>query len=227
MLRFILIIIYLFSFSFSQNKNKTKEVVFSNYESIEEYLDLFNTSFDRLKIHYVDSVNESEMIKEGIKGMMKKLDPYTKILEGDKKESYDILRKGKYGGVGIQIGLRRDTLTVLSTFENSPAYSEGISVGDNIMMIDSTSTEGLTLKEASGLIKGEIDSIVVLHIYRSSSKQKIKFELARSNIPIKNVPYWGVDDNGIGYIRITKFSKNSDKDFKQALKELSDEGMKS
>jgi len=155
------------------------------------------------------------------------LDPYTKLLTDQSKENYDHLRRGKYGGVGIQIGLRRDTLTVLSTFENSPAYSEGISVGDNIMMIDSTSTEGLTLKEASKLIKGEIDSTVVLHIYRSSSKQKIKFELSRSNIPIKNVPYWGVDDNGIGYIRITKFSKNSDKDFKLALKELSDAGMNS
>ena len=106
------------------------------------------------------------------------LDPYTKLLEGSSKQSYDILRKGKYGGIGIQIGVRRDTLTVLAPKEDSPAYSEGIHAGDQILMVDSTSTEGLTLKEASGLIKCEIVSIVVLHIYRSSSKQKIKLQLA-------------------------------------------------
>ncbi len=225
-MRFILIIIYLFSFSFSQNKNKKKEVVFSNYESIEEYLDLFNTSFDRLKIHYVDSVNESEMIKEGIKGMMKKLDPYTKILEGDKKESYDILRKGKYGGVGIQMGLRRDTLTVLAPMEDSPAYTEGINSGDQILMVDSTSTIGMTTSEAAQIIKGELGSTVILGIYRPATKEKINFELKRDNIKVKHVPYWGVDEDGVGYIRITKFSKNVSKDFKSALLELKEQGIR-
>ena len=208
-------------------KQPKDKMVFSNDQSTDDYLKIYKRALELLISNYVDSINESEIILSGIKGLMNPLDPYTKLLTDQSKENYDHLRRGKYGGVGIQIGLRRDTLTVLSTFENSPAYSEGISVGDNIMMIDSTSTEGLTLKEASKLIKGEIDSTVVLHIYRSSSKQKIKFELSRSNIPIKNVPYWGVDDNGIGYIRITKFSKNSDKDFKLALKELSDAGMNS
>ena len=68
---------------------------------------------------------------------MKNLDPYTKLLEGSSLEKYEVLRKGKYGGVGIQIGLRRDTLTVLTPFEDSPAYSEGIHSGDQILLIDS------------------------------------------------------------------------------------------
>ena len=224
MLRIILIFIYLVSFSFSQNK--TKEVIFSNYENVENYLDLFNTSFDRLKIHYVDSVNESEMIKEGIKGMMKKLDPYTKILEGNSKDSYDILRKGKYGGIGIQMGLRRDTLTVLAPMEDSPAYSEGINSGDQILLVDSTSTIGMTTSEVSQIIKGEVGTTVLLGIYRPSTKEKINFELERANIKVKHIPYWGIDENGVGYIRITKFSKNVSKDFKNALLELRDQGIR-
>ena len=81
------------------------------------------------------------------------------------------------------------------------------------MMIDSTETKNLSIKECSNLIKGELDSSVVLHVYRSATKEKLKFELYRSNIKLQNVPYWGIDNDGVGYIKITKFSKNVDKDF--------------
>ena len=210
-------------FTQSTNINKTK---FSNSNS-EEYLKVLERALEILNTNYVDSINESEVIISGIKGLMKELDPYTKLLMDESKTSYDHLRKGKYGGIGIQIGMRRDTLTVLSTFENSPAYSEGIQIGDNILMIDSTFTKGLTLKESSNLIKGELDSLVTLTIFRSATKQKLKFDLIRSSIPLKNVPYWGVDEDGIGYIRITRFSKNSDKDFKEGLKYLNKQNLNS
>ena len=179
-----------------------------------------------MKVNFVDSVNESEMIKSGIKGMMKNLDPYTKLLEDNSLESFDILRKGKYGGVGIQIGLRRDTLTVLAPMEDSPAYSEGIIAGDKIMKIDSTFTKGLNVSDASKIIKGEVGSTVVLGIYRPSTKEKIDFELKRSSIVVKHVPYWGVDKNNIGYIRITRFSRNASKDFKKGLEELQKQNIK-
>ena len=225
MSKFLLLMIFLFGLILSQNNiNKIKS---NNNPSSKEYIKLLEKSLKLLKTNYVDSINESEVIISGIKGLMKELDPYTKLLMSDSKASYDHLRKGKYGGIGIQIGMRRDTLTVLSTFENSPAYSEGIQIGDNILMIDSTYTKNLTLKESSNLIKGELDSIVTLSIYRSVTKERLKFDLKRSNIPLKNVPYWGVDDNGVGYIRIYRFSKNSDKDFKQGLEELSKNGLKS
>ena len=230
---FIRLAIILISFTllFSQGRNidkkKKKEIVFSNNQSTEDYLNMLKKSLDLLKTNYVDSINESEIILSGIKGLLNPLDPYTKLLMEESKESYDILKTGKYGGIGVQIGLRRDTLTVLSIYEDSPAYSEGLSVGDNIMMIDSTDTEGLPLKESSALIKGELDSVVTLHVYRSSTKERIKFELARSNIKIEHVPYWGINKDDIGYIRITRFSKNSGKDFKAALKNLKEQGLKS
>ena len=122
----------------AQKKNIDKsKILFNNNENTDEYINMFIDSFNKLKIHYVDSLNESEVIKKGIKGMMSAWDPYTKLLEGSTKESYDILRKGKYGGVGIQMGLRRDTLTVLAPMEDSPAYSEGIHSGDQILWVDS------------------------------------------------------------------------------------------
>lgn len=221
--RIILFFIIFFGLIIAQSNEKNKKklnkpkATFSNTESAEEYLEILERTLQLLKTNYVDSINESEVIISGIKGLMKELDPYTKLLMDESKESYDHLRKGKYGGIGIQIGKRRDTLTVLSTFENSPAYSEGIQIGDNILMIDSVDTKDLTLKESSNLIKGELDSLVTLTIYRSATKQRIEFDLIRSNIPLKNVPYWGIND-GVGYIRINRFSKNCDKDFKEGLK---------
>ena len=205
---------------------KKKEIEFSNDQNTQDYLDMLETAFYRVRESYVDSVNESEIIKAGIKGMMKPLDPYTRFLSGSSKDRLDMLRTGKYGGVGIQIGLRRDTLTVLTPFEDSPAYSEGIHSGDQILMIDSVTTKGMSLKDASKLIKGELGSVVELTIYRPSARTKISFELTRANIVIKHVPYWGVDENGIGYIRITKFSKNTAKDFSTGLQELIDENLK-
>ena len=205
---------------------KKKGIEFSNNQNTQDYLKMLETAFYRVRESYVDSVNESEIIKAGIKGMMKPLDPYTRFLSGSSKDRLDMLRTGKYGGVGIQIGLRRDTLTVLTPFEDSPAYSEGIHSGDQILMIDSVSTKGMSLKDASKLIKGELGSVVELTIYRPSARTKISFELTRANIVIKHVPYWGVDENGIGYIRITKFSKNTAKDFGTGLQELIDENLK-
>ncbi len=205
---------------------KTNKLEFSNDQNTQDYLDMLETAFYRVRASYVDSINESEIIKAGIKGMMKPLDPYTRFLSGSSKDRLDMLRTGKYGGVGIQIGLRRDTLTVLTPFEDSPAYTEGIHSGDQILMIDSVKTKGMSLKDASKLIKGELGSVVVLTIYRPSARIKIPFELTRANIIIKHVPYWGVDENGIGYIRITKFSKNTAKDFGTGLQELIDENLK-
>ena len=220
----ILLICLMLSFILTQDKkeqikkdNNKKNSKFNNTEDTKEYIDMYNKSFELLLNNYADSINESEVIKSGIKGMMNPLDPYTKLLEGDSKDSYDLLRRGKYGGVGMQIGIRRDTLTVLAPMEDSPSYSEGIYSGDQIIKIDTTNTAGLSIKEAVSLIKGDVGTPVKLSIYRPSTKEKIEFELFRDNITVKHVPYWGVDDDGIGYIRVTKFSKNSAKDFKEGL----------
>ena len=93
-------------------------LVYSNDKIIDsEYLDMLERSLIKLNEAYVDSVDSDELIKSGIKGILKPLDPYTKLLVGSSKDKLDMLRTGKYGGVGIQIGNVFDTLTVLNTFE--------------------------------------------------------------------------------------------------------------
>ena len=191
--------------------------------NVDDYRDIFDKTFNYVNEGYVDSINHSELLISGIKGMLKPLDPYTKLVVGSSKENLDMLTKGRYGGVGIRISSLRDTLTVLSPMEDSPAYTEGIKAGDQIIRIDSVDALGMSTKDASKIIKGKLGSEVTLHIRRPSSKKRYSFELTRSNIAVKHVPYWSIDENSIGYIRVTRFSRNTYKDFSKALRELDGE----
>ena len=210
----ILTIIFIASFCYGSNANE------------EAMLNLFDEAYYKLKASYVDSINSEEVIKSGIKGMLKPLDPYTKLLVGSSKDRLEMLTKGKYGGVGISIGFRKDTLTVLSPMENSPAYNEGIWPGDKIIQVDSISTIGMTTSDAADIIRGEMGSEVVLHIYRPSERKKIKFTLTRASIKVRDVPYCGIDENGIGYIRVTRFSRHTANDFRKGLMKLKKEDLK-
>ena len=209
--RFIYFLIATFLHPIYSNEN--------NYD-LDEYFDLYNEIFKIFTSNYVDTLDKAELIKASFDGMFSDVDPYTKLYIGSSKDRLEILTKGKYGGIGMQIGLIQDTLTVLSPYEDSPAYSEGIQSGDQILMVDSISTIGLSATESSELIRGELNTEVFLTIRRPSLNEEIIFNLTRSNITVKDVPYWGVDDNGVSYIRIKKFSKNTAKDFRKALNEI-------
>ena len=196
--------------------------LFSNEENYEldTYFDLYNQIFETFTSNYVDTLDKTKLIKGSLDGMFSSVDPYTKLYIGSSKDNLEILTKGRYGGIGMQIGLIQDTLTVISCYEDSPSYFEGIQSGDQILMVDSVSTIGLTSSESSKMIRGELGSTVDLTIRRPYLNENIVFTLERANIIVKDVPYWNVDNQGVGYIRIKKFSKNTAKDFRVALNEI-------
>ncbi len=191
-----------------------------NNDELREYFELYNKIFETFTSNYVDTLDKTKLIKASFDGMFKEVDPYTKLYIGSSKDRLEILTKGKYGGIGMQIGLIQDTLTVLMPYEDSPSYSEGIKSGDQILMVDSISTIGLTSSESSALIRGELDTELVLTVLRPSTNKEIEFNLIRSNIIVKDVPFWKVNEDGVSYIRIKKFSKNTAKDFKMALNQI-------
>ena len=209
-MKYVVIFFLCFSFLLSE----------SNNDDLDIHFNLYNQIFEQFTSNYVDTLDKTILIQSSFDGMFKSVDPYTKLYIGSSKDRLEILTKGKYGGLGMQIGLIQDTLTVLSPYEDSPAYSEGIQAGDQILMVDSTSTIGLSATESSELIRGELDSEVILKIRRPYSNENITFNLTRANITVKDVPYWGVNDKGVGYIRIKKFSKNTAKDFRNAIKDI-------
>ena len=174
-----LILLFLFIFCVQidfllsqKNTNPRMKKKINHGQEAEEYLELFHNVFDRLSTTYVDSINKPEIILSGIKGLMLPLDPYTKILMGRSKDNYEVLRRGKYGGIGISIDEVRDTIIVTSVYQDSPSYFEGLSPGDMIIQIDTTNAIDIGVSKAVKLLKGEIDDKLDITIYRKKEKSK-------------------------------------------------------
>jgi len=181
----------------------------NDYKTIKKNQALINEVYRHLITHYVDNFDLDAFTKESINNMLMDLDPYTIYLENEEKSGIEMLTRGKYGGVGIQIGRREKQLTVISPMENSPAKRAGILSGDKIIAIDGEETEDLSMDAAAKMIRGERGTKVILRIFRFGESEPIDFALVREDIKVKDISYSGIIDDNTGYIRLTRFSKNS------------------
>ena len=195
------------------------------YKKVRKNQALINDVYRNLILNYVDDIDLDAFTKMSINNMLYDLDPYTVYLEKEERSGIEMLTKGKYGGVGIQIGKREKVLTVISPMENSPAKRAGIISGDKIIKIDDKETEGLSMDDAEKLIRGEKGSNVVLSIQRVGESDLVEYNLTRENIKVKDISFSGMLDDQTGYIRLTRFSRNSDKEMKKALQKLLEQNM--
>ncbi len=187
------------------------------YAEIMKSQRLVNNVYKNLIANYVDDFDIEAFTRMTIDDMVGELDPYTVFIEAEDRHSLDLLTTGKYGGVGIQIGKREDRLTVIAPMDDTPAKRAGITNGDVIVKIDSTFTDKLNLDVASDLIRGLKGTKVVLTIERFGNEELLEFELIRADIKVKDVAYAEMIDDDIGYIRLTRFSKNSGPEMRTAL----------
>ncbi len=190
------------------------------YRQVRKNQSLINDVYRQLVINYVDDIDLDAFTKLSINNMLRELDPYTTYMEKQEKDGIEMLTKGKYGGVGIQIGIREKELTVISPIDNSPAKKAGIMSGDKIIGIDSVKTKDYSIDDAAKLIRGRRGTEVVLTIKRYGESDVIKFVLIRENIAVKDISYFGMLDESTGYIRLTRFSRNSDKEMLTAIDSL-------
>ena len=206
----------------------TEEVTIPREEekSIWSYVKLFDAVAFNVNRDYVDTVDAEELIKAGIKGMMKTLDPFSVLQDVKAHDRLIEMTEGKYEGLGMAIAKRNDVITVISPIEGTPAYRMGLKAGDQIIQIDDQPTEGMTTEDASKLMRGERGTTVTLKIKREGVKELLEYTIERAIIELKNVPYYGVMDGGIGYVRLSKFSKESGKELKDAIIELKNKDIK-
>ncbi|MCK4384826.1 MAG: S41 family peptidase [candidate division Zixibacteria bacterium] len=206
----------------------TEEVVTQEEteKSIWNYVKLFDAVAFNINSNYVDTVNPEELVKAGIKGMMRTLDPFSVLQDVKAHERLMEMTEGKYEGLGMAIAKRNDVITVISPIEGTPAYRMGLKAGDQIIQIDDKPTEGMTTEDASKLMRGERGTTVTLKIKREGVKELLEYTIERAIIELKNVPYSGVMDGGIGYVRLSKFSKESGKELKDAIIELKGKNIK-
>ena len=190
------------------------------YRELARSQRLINEVYKSLITRYADRLDTEKFTKTVINNILDDLDPYTVYMEEDEKEGLDLLTRGKYGGVGINLGERDKKLTVISPMDDSPAKRKGIIAGDIIVKIDGLLTEEMSLDDAASHIRGPKGTDVTLFIKRFGDEQLIEFVLTRDDITVKDVAYAGMLDNETGYIRLTRFSKNSGPEMRSAILNL-------
>jgi len=190
------------------------------YFKIGKSIDVFGKVYKEVATHYVDEVDPEKFMRAGIDGMLGTLDPYTVFIDEKQGDEIDLLTKGKYGGIGITIGLRDGYVTVTQVMEGYAAQRQGILTGDRIIEIDGKKVTGMNLENVRTLVRGEPGTEVKVKVEREGEKEPLEFVLVREEIQVKNVTYSGFIDDGIGYIKLDRFSRQAGDELRLAIKEL-------
>ncbi len=187
-------------------------------EATDRYSDLqmFTKVLNLVEQHYVEEVDTKKLIYGGIKGMLASLDPHTNFLPPDIFSEFKVETTGEFGGIGIEISVQDDILTVISPIDDTPAFKAGIKAGDKIVEIEGKSTKGMTLAEAVEKMRGKRGSPASITIWREGFAAPKKYSIAREIIKVKSIKYTDLKD-GYGYIRITSFIEHTGEDLKGAI----------
>jgi len=184
----------------------------------ERYADLQNFSkvLNLVQQYYVEEVDTKKLIYGAIKGMLRELDPHTNFMPPDIFKDFETETSGEFGGLGIEISIQNGVLTIISPIEDAPAWEAGIKAGDKVIAVDGNSTKGMSLVEASQLMRGKRGSKVILRVVREGEDKPRDITVVRGSVKIKSVKYTDLGD-GFAYIKITSFIENTAKDLQKAI----------
>ncbi len=190
------------------------------YLKIQKGLSNFQKVYKQISLHYVEEFDPYEFVRAGIDGMLNKLDPYTVFIDPDGDINLRIITTGKYGGLGMEIGMRNDKITVISPMDNSPAKRAGIRAGDIIEKINGVSLKSLSTHKVSTLMRGAVGTDVELTISRNGFAGEIIMTITRAEILIEDVNYADFVEENIAYLRLTGFTDKASKELIYAIKNL-------
>ena len=192
-----------------------------NSSEIDIYkkIDLFGEVLEKINKEYVDEINQSESMDSAINGLLQSLDPYSAYMSPEIFNQMQTETSGEFGGLGIEVSMEAGVVKVISPIDDTPASKAGIKAGDYIVKINDTQVQGKSLSDAVDLMRGPIGSGIELTIRRRGEKKALKFNIIREIIQIQSVKADLLEKN-IGYIRLTSFNENSDKQIKDKIREM-------
>jgi len=196
---------------------------------VAKNLETFSAIYKYLDLMYVDTLNADEVVGNGINYMLHSLDPYTVYYPEDKVKDLDLMISGKYAGIGavIRYNFAIKNTIIDQPYENMPASEAGLKKGDIILAIGDSSMVGKDVSYVSNRLRGDAGSRFVLTIKRPSTGKKMKFKITRRSIQLPAVPYYGLQDDGIGYLNLNSFTTDCSKDVRRAFLDMKKQGMKS
>jgi carboxyl-terminal processing protease len=183
-------------------------------------LEIYYSLFRELNLFYVDETNPEKLVENSIKGMLKELDPYTTYIPESDSENFNFMTTGEYGGIGALIRRSGDYSIIAEPYEGFPAAKVGLKAGDTIVSIDGRPMINLEISKISDLLKGKPNTSLEIVIRRYGHPAPIKKSLVREKITISNVPYYGMLNDHVGYIRLSNFTTGASQEAKSALLEL-------
>lgn len=184
-----------------------------------ETLKIFTDAISIVQKDYAENVDSKKLIYSAVKGMVRDLDPHSNFLTPEEYNEMQIDTKGVFGGIGIEIGLKDNILTVIAPIEDTPAYKAGIVAGDKIVKIGDKHTKDLSLNEAVSMMRGPVGTTVTIYIMREGFDAAKPFTITRATIKVKSVKSKSLEE-GLGYVKIVQFQENTSSELEKAIKEL-------
>ncbi|MEO8665411.1 MAG: S41 family peptidase [Ignavibacteria bacterium] len=195
------------------------------YEKINRNMDLFGQVYKEIALNYVDEIDADKFITAGIEGMLSTLDPYTNYIDERSRDQIDMITTGKYGGVGITVGVRDSMIYITEIMNGYEAQKKGLRVGDKIIEVDGSILNKEKVDNMRSLIRGPVGTKVNVKVDRDG--EVVDFDLERQEIILKNVSYFGYiepKNEGIAYIRLDRFTNISESEVENAIKTLKSSG---
>ena len=200
----------------------SQQYAFGNTDDLQETyknLEVFSNVLSLTQQNYVDDIDTKDALEGAIKGLLSSLDPHSSFLKPDDFKELQDDTKGSFNGIGIEITLKDNMLTVVAPIEDTPAFKAGIQSGDTIIKIEDEFTKDMSIFEAVKQLRGPKGSEVTISIHREGWTDLEEFTIVRDVIPIHSVRSDTLE-SGYGYIRISNFQRNTTKDLKNSIKEL-------
>ncbi|MFT4877041.1 MAG: carboxyl-terminal processing protease [Bacteroidia bacterium] len=194
-----------------------------DYFEISKNLDIFAEVYKEVNTTYVDEVQPGELIRAAIDGMLKSLDPYTNFYSEAQAEDYRYQTTGTYAGIGSTIRTIGDYVYIDSPVDDFPAFKAGLLPGDKILAVDGVDMKGKTASDVTDYLKGKAGTTFSIKIDRLGEGELTK-SITRETIKIKNVPYYGIIEDNIGYMQLTRFTPDAGKEVRDAVIALKAEG---
>ena len=212
-----------------------------DYEMVRLVVDVLHEVRSKY-VNDVDPDRERKLVEDMINGGLERLDPHSTYINPGEYKQFTKINKGRFGGIGIQIGYDRQNrgqLMVISPMVGTPAYEAGVLAGDLILKIDGKSTENLRLSEAVDLIQGEPGQKVTLTVLHDGTKDPVDIDIVRGEIQVQAVlgdkrkaddpkewEYFIDKENRIAYVRLTAFSETCAQELRDTLAQLQKEGLR-
>ena len=188
-------------------------------ENFYDKIDLFSEVLDKINKEYVDEIDQNKVMDSAINGVLQSLDPYSAYMSPEMFNSMQTETSGKFGGLGIEVGMEAGVVKVISPIDNSPASEVGLKAGDYIVKVNNIQVQGKSLTEAVDLMRGPVGSDIEITIRRRGIKKALIFKITRKVIEVQSVKSKTID-NKVGYIRLTSFNENSSAQIKDKIIEI-------